>query len=760
MSCCSGDTISQTILSNISDQSKDEELFAYGKSLPENKRQYVFTSPDIRCGNCISILERELGKLPHIDQVRVNLTLKRVTIVYKTSDASPSHIIAKMRSLGYETTPLEIDENLKDMERKRDSKLLRALAVAGFGAMNIMLLSVSTWSGANGSAKTLFHLISALIAIPTVLYSGQVFFKSALKALSGRHLNMDVPISLAVLLALAMSVFEALTHGDVVYFDASVSLLFFLLIGRYLDQMMRQKARNAVNTLARRNVRGANIIFGNGAIKYVPIDEIIPGMILQILPGEKIPVDGMIVEGASDIDQSLVNGESLPRAVTKGAQLQAGTLNLSGVLQLKAVKTADQSFLAEVSRMLEAAENGRGTYIRIADRMAQIYAPAVHLLALMGFIVWMFITGGDWHTSIYIAISILIITCPCALGLAVPVVHVIGAGRLFDQGILMKDGSALERLNEINYAVFDKTGTLTSSDLTVSDINLNDPAHAGLMKTLATHSSHPASRAIARHFKNQSDVKIQSIEELPGYGIKAIYKGKHIRLGAPKWVAEITNDETSAVAEKGIAFALEGDAPSFVTINSEPLSDAAATINKLTKQKIPIEILSGDNEYAVAKLAHMLDIDQYRASAKPTDKINHLLKLKQQGKKVLMVGDGINDAPALAAGHASIAPATASDVGRSAADFVFTRNKLTSIIFAMEIAKKSDRLIKQNFALALLYNMIAVPLAFAGFVTPLFAAIAMSASSIIVILNSMRLAGADKRSTTMQKHMGKVQMQT
>jgi Cu2+-exporting ATPase len=435
---------------------------------------------------------------------------------------------------------------------------LKALAVAGFAAGNIMLLSVSVWSGAEGATRDLFHLISGLIAIPVVAYSGQVFFKSAAKALAAGRLNMDVPISLAVILALAMSVYESLTGGAEAYFDAAVTLLFFLLIGRYLDNLMRDHARSAVLGLAKMTARGGNVIAPDGTLAYLPADEIEAGMTLRIAPGERIPTDGRVMRGASDLDRSLVTGESAPVSVGINSDVEAGTLNLTGPLDVTVTRKADESFIAEVMQMMEAAENGRGRYVRIADRMARIYAPAVHLLALFAFLGWMIATGGDWHASLYTAISVLIITCPCALGLAVPVVHVIGAARLFRQGILMKDGSALERLAEADTAVFDKTGTLTTGTprIVASDIA---PQDAPLAKALAMHSIHPASRAIAAWFSDVPAADISDIHEVPGFGVEGRIDGRRIRLGRAGWVSEIaSNPAGDAGAGSGLAFAGEG----------------------------------------------------------------------------------------------------------------------------------------------------------------------------------------------------------
>ncbi|MGB7336811.1 MAG: heavy metal translocating P-type ATPase, partial [Salaquimonas sp.] len=387
----------------VSDRIEDAELRHSAVSMPNGFTQYVFSAPSIHCGSCIRIIEKELTLMPGVKEVRVNLTLKRVVVTLESGEVSPVLIVHKLEDLGFSAQIFEPGGNMDQLQKRQSSSLLRAMAVAGFSAMNIMLLSVSTWSGADGATRDLFHLISALIAVPTVAYSGQVFFISALKALRHGHLNMDVPISLAVVLALGMSIFETLNHGETAYFDAAVSLLFFLLIGRYLDQLMRERARNAVNSLSRLAAKGGTIVRPSGELYYMVIDEIEPGMVLHLLPGDKIPVDGRIVSGITDLDLSLVTGESAPVTMGVGDEVQAGTHNLTGVIRLEVLRPAKESFLAEVAEMLSAAENGRGAYVRIADRMAKLYAPAVHLLALFAFIGWMFSTGGDWHQSLYIA---------------------------------------------------------------------------------------------------------------------------------------------------------------------------------------------------------------------------------------------------------------------------------------------------------------------------------------------------------------------
>lgn len=740
MGCCGAQEKLDIAEEAGAELAQHDALLHAGEALPKGGFKFTFSVPSIHCGGCISKIERAVSPLPGVDLARVNLTLKRLSVVVGTQ----RDVIAvedTLTRLGFPAVPIELGDVSEAEGDKKASSLLKAMAVAGFAASNIMLLSVSVWSGADGPTRDLFHLISALIAIPVVIYSGQVFFRSALGALRGGHLNMDVPISLAVLLALGMSLFETLTGGADAYFDAAVTLLFFLLIGRYLDQNMRERARKSVVSLSRLSAKGATRIQEHGKLAYVPLDAIVPDMNLRVFPGDRIPVDGTILRGGSDLDRSLVTGESALVPASAGDDVEAGTLNVTGSLDLLVTKTADQSFLSEVMKMLEAAENGRGGFVRIADRMARIYAPAVHLLALAAFIGWLIISGGDWHRALTIAIAVLIVTCPCALGLAVPVVHVVGATRLFQNGILMRDGSALERLADIDHVVFDKTGTLTMGDASVTPFAKMGAQDRARIKTLASNSSHPASKAIAHLLRDAPDLGTQTVVEKPGFGVEASIDGTLMRLGRSEWVAEIATSGDDAPQGYPISFACAEAEPVWFALEETMRTGAQEALGALQQQNISSEILSGDSVVPVQRIADQLGIDQFGVGETPASKFARINELQATGRKVLMVGDGINDAPSLAAGHASIAPASASDIGRQAADFVFTRDSLQAVPFAIGIARRAGRLVRGNFALAIMYNCIAVPLAMAGYVTPLVAAIAMSASSIVVVANSLRLLG-------------------
>lgn len=700
----------------------------------------ILTLPGIRCGGCVATVERALSARVDVVASRVNLTLRQVAVTLPCADSDPVPIIEALAALGYPAAPADPVGDTDASEDKTGGALLRAIAVAGFGAANIMLLSVGVWAGAEGQTRETFHLVSALIAVPVVAYAGQPFFRSAAGALRNKRTNMDVPISVGVLLALALSLFETFQGGAHVFFDAAVTLLFFLLAGRYLDHLMRARARSAVTGLARLSPKGAMVRGADGALAYVALEAVRPGDVLSIAPDERVPVDVRIVAGATDLDRSLVSGEAMPVAVETGDSLEAGTLNLTGPIEVVALRSADESFLAQMLRMQSAAETGRGAYIRIADRAARLYSPIVHLLALATFIGWMMATGGDWQVSAFVAISVLIITCPCALGLAVPVTHVVAAGQLMRLGILMKDGSALERLAEIDWAVFDKTGTLTTGNPRVGPVGGAEAERSGA-RALALHSLHPAARAIAAQL---SDVPAQAYDlaERPGFGVEGRIDGRIARLGRADWVAGI------AVVAPGTA------SPVFAFANGPVLSfdltesmrpGVQGAIAALGNEGIPVVMLSGDTGERVTQVARDLRLDEVRHGAAPAEKIAFLEKLRQDGHRALMVGDGLNDAGALAAAHVSMAPASASDVSRTAADFVFLRDGLDSVPAAWDIARNTGRIVRQNLTLAVAYNCIAIPLAIAGLVTPLIAALAMSGSSILVIANALRLNRARSR---------------
>lgn len=738
MSCCAAPLISDQTRETLSASriALLEDLKANSRALVDGRVSYLLSAPAIHCGNCISSIEDQVVRIEGVTDVRANLTMKRVAVTLDSEERSLLPVVQALENLGYATQSLTAEESGHgDPEFK---VLLRSLAVSGFAAANIMLLSIPVWNGADGATKELFHFISALIAIPCVAYGGLPFFRSAIAALRRRRVNMDVPISLGVTLATGMSMYESFLGGGHAYFDAATSLLFFLLIGRVLDHMMRARARAAAGNLARLSAKGGFVVGETGELTYVALDAINPGMRLRVSAGERFPVDGTIIDGMSDVDRALVTGESDPQRVSSGSGVEAGTLNLTGSVDMLATRAARESFLAEVTQMMAAAEKGRSSYVRIADRMARIYSPVVHILALTSFTGWMIWTGGDWHQSLTVAVAVLIITCPCALGLAVPVAHVVSASRLFANDILLKDGSALERLAAMDGAAFDKTGTLTTGEPAVVQSAIPEGQATAVAKALALRSVHPAARALARYLEGQPEPHVSELHEVPGHGVEGLVQGKRARLGRRSWVAELA-PAGSPSSGAGVAFAMEGQPLWLSTLSERIRPGACEMIATLRARHIPLTLLSGDGQAQVASVARDLGITDYRAELKPGDKLAFLTSAAESGRKMLMVGDGLNDAPALAAAHVSMAPASASDIGRTAADFVLTHESLGAVTFAHRVALATGRVVRQNFALAIVYNVLAVPLAMAGQLNPLLAALAMSSSSIIVVANSLRL---------------------
>ncbi|RRH91025.1 cadmium-translocating P-type ATPase [Mesorhizobium tamadayense] len=742
MSCCApGAEMALEVADAASALPSSDEIKLASRSLGGDIHQTDLSVAAVHCGGCIQTIEAALAKLENVETARVNLSTKRVSVRWHGDEVPP--FFPTLSRLGYQAHLFDPEIHEKD---KTLSELIRAVAVAGFAAGNIMLLSVSVWSGAEGATRDLFHWISALIAIPALAFAGGIYFRSAANALRHGRMNMDVPIAVGVSLAYAMSLYETINHGEHAYFDASVSLLFFLLIGRTLDHVMRERARTAVNGLSRLAARGSVVLRDDGTREYVPVAELGPEMRMLIAAGERIPVDGEVISGNSDLDCSIVSGESAPKAVTAGARVQAGTLNLTGPLRMQATAAAKDSFLAEMVRLMEAAEGGRSQYRRIADRVSALYAPVVHLAALMTFLGWM-AASGDWHRALTIAIAVLIITCPCALGLAVPIVQVVAARRLFEAGVMVKDGSALERLAAIDTAVFDKTGTLTLGQPRLVNASEIDPTMLAIGADMASHSRHPYSKAIASYAGYSGQPGIEAVSEHPGFGIEAVVEGNTWRLGRRGWAGRKARagGEGKLGGYGGTVLSKNGSIVACFAFEDAPRSDAKTAIGQLMDAGVSVDMLSGDTARACSEVADTLGIENFVPALLPSGKVEWIESLTRAGRKVLMVGDGLNDTPALRAAHVSIAPATAADIGRKAADFVFLHESLLAVPLAVDISRKAGRLIRQNIVIAIVYNAFAVPIAILGHVTPLLAAIAMSASSLIVIANAMRLHATPKK---------------
>ena len=694
----------------------------------------------IHCAACMRAIEKGLSKEPGIRGARVNLANRRVTVEWDGDKISPDRILSRMEAIGFKAYPFSTDR-VESAEKREEKRLLLCLAVAGFGAMNIMLLSVSVWAG-NASditpeTRDFFHWLSALIAIPVAVYAGRPFFESALRALRAGALNMDVPISLGVILALAMSVVETLGHAEHAYFDSAVMLLFFLLVGRFLDQSMRRKTRSVATNLAALKSETAVKFVSETEIRTVPVAALMAGDLVLVRPGERVSVDGVVLDGRSDIDASLVTGETRPQSAEPGSDVYAGTMNITGTLRIKVRAAESGTLLAEVQALLQRATETKSRYVQLADRAARLYAPVVHVTALLTFLGWI-IAGIGWHDALIIAITVLIITCPCALGLAIPAVQVVASGALFKRQLLLNSGDVLERLADVDTVVFDKTGTLTLPHASVLNAAQIAPDVMALAGRLALSSRHPLAQALAKAVS--ACEPLEGASEEPGAGVHATLNGDVLFLGKPA-VARIEQEAAAVLvtypSASLIAFRY-GEKTAIFAIGQALRPDAVEVIAQLKERGYGIEILSGDHLEAVRQVAETLGVSVYSSGLKPADKIDRLDVLCAQGHRALMIGDGLNDAPALGAAHVSISPIDATHIAQAAADAVFLGDALSPVVSALDIGVKARDIMMQNLWLAVLYNAIAVPVAIAGFVTPLIAALAMSGSSVLVTLNALR----------------------
>jgi len=687
-----------------------------------------------RCAGCLGKIERAVGELPGVESARLNLTSGKLSVGFAGPTGDPAAVIAALDKLGYPATPY--DPGQAQIAHDREGRrLILALAVAAFGAMNTMMFSVPLWAGLFGqelgpATKQVMMWLSGAVGAPCAIYAGMPFFQSAWRSLKGGRANMDVPISIGVILTLVISFSETFLNGRDAYFDAAVMLLFLLLVGRWLDHVLRGKARSAAADLLAMQAPTATRLDGEGRERAIPLADVRPGDRLRVRPGERIPVDGVLEDGRSEIDNSLLTGESAPETVAPGDACRAGALNLSGLLTLRAGARSDDSALAAIARLVEAGAQNRSRYVRLADRAAALYVPVVHTVAALTF-------AGGWalglgpREAMIRAVAVLIVTCPCALGLAVPAVQVAASSRLFRRGVLVKSGAALERLAEVEHVVFDKTGVLTEGRPELIEA---DPAVVARVAPLARASRHPLARAVARA-AGEGPTASEIIEHA-GHGVEGLVDGRRARLGRAAFVGAPTLKQ----GETELWFGVEGETPVRLRFADRLRADAAGTVAALKARGLTVEILSGDLAGAVGEAAAAVGVSDWRAGLTPEEKAEAVDRLSAN-RKVLMIGDGLNDAAALARAHAAIAPGSALEASQNAADLVLSGQELGAVVEALDVARSARRRALENFGFAAVYNLLAAPAAMLGFVNPFVAAIAMSGSSLVVTLNALRVGG-------------------
>lgn len=692
----------------------------------------ILSLPNVHCAACIGQIETGLLAVAGVRSARVNLTQKNASVDV-AEGLGVDQLVSALADLGHEAHAVDTNAYSLTQSDRQGRDLLMRLAVAGFSMMNVMLLSVAVWSGADDAARHLFYWISALISVPTIAFSGQPFFRSAFASLRAGRVGMDVPISLAIILATVISVSETAQGGEYAWFDAAVTLTFFLLAGRYLDHRTRLAARSAAAMLSGLAVPMALRIGPDGPVS-VDVADVVPGELVLVRPGGRMPVDGVVAAGQSEVDRAILTGETTPAFVSPGSCVAAGETNLTGPLTVRVTHAGRDSSLHRMADLVAVAEAARGRYSSLADHAARIYVPLVHSLALATFMIWWAMTG-DARLAINIAAAVLIITCPCALGLAVPAVAAAASGHLFRAGLLIKNGTAIERLAAADVVVFDKTGTLTFGVPNAVDFAKVDRQSNAIALALADASNHPLACALRDALRNSgvAPANLTNLREVAGSGIIGMWRGVTVRLGRAEWLGVPPAATTATYLQIGQAAVVT------YPFTDRLRSGATETVANLTRQGLHVMLMSGDGDAPVALVAQKIGVRDIAAGLTAMEKASRLAGMAAAEQRVLMVGDGLNDTAALATAYVSIAPASALDAARAASDIVMLGDDLTPVAEAVRVARIAVRRMRQNFAISIGYNIIAVPFALLGFATPLMSAVAMSLSSICVSLNAMRI---------------------
>ncbi len=700
----------------------------------------------LHCAACIWLIEGILKKQDSVVKARINLSKKTLFLQWRGKPEIGNELVEIIQKIGYKLLPFDV-EILNNAEKKYSDSIILALAVAGFGVGNLMLISSSLWfygvEEIGKESRNLLHLFSALIALPVMIFSARPFFSSAWRSIKQGYPNMDLAISIAIFLACVVSFLQTFRGAIHVYFDSAIMLIFFLLIGRYLDMKARKKAFGIASEFTLLAASFGRVEEGKN-IRILPSKKLQEGMILIVAVGEKIAADGVVIEGESEVDTALINGETIPKIVEKNTEVFAGTININSPIKVRITKAANNSLLSEIINLSEEAEQKKSRYIRLSDKLAKFYTPAVHILAFATFAFWF---SSGWETALMNATAVLIITCPCALALAVPIVQTIAISNFTARGVLVKSGEALEKLREIDTIIFDKTGSLTVGFPKLIDVfllqnnqkkKLSEDEKNNVLKlaaSLSCKSNHPISKAISREFLG--DLESLFVHENQGLGLSANFLGKDLKLGRKSFCEVKNNFECdknyltcfAKFGEDELVFLFED-------LIKEDAFDVVAKLKKLGKKVI---LLSGDGRSQVENVAKELQISEFYFEKNPIEKVQFLEKLKAENKKFLMIGDGLNDAPALALSYVSVSFSKAVDISQNIADIVICGDKLQPILDLINSSRKAINLMKQNLYLALTYNLFAVPFAMIGKVVPLLAAIAMSSSSLLVLFNSLRM---------------------
>ena len=745
------------------DAVQEEYIHELGES-----REINLLVEGIHCAACVWLIEHTLKTMPGVGSAAVNLSGKRLFVKWDNNRLQLSGVIQRLGQIGYSAVPFD-PEAAEGVLQRQNRTLLYRMAFAGFAMMNLLWVSIALYSGADkGEFREMFHWIGFGIATPTLLYSGFPFFKGAWTGLRNLHLGMDLPIAIGATITYLYSVYVTTSGTAVgeVYYDTVVNFVFVILVGRYLEAISKRQAVASTQRLLDLQPRVATVL-REGQEAIVPIRSVKPNEIVLVKPGDKIPVDGLILEGLSTVDEAMLTGEFEPVTKVQGGHVSAGTINGHGMLKLQVEAVLKDTALGRIIRLVEEAQASKAPIQRFADRIVPWFVLATLGLATLTFIWWL---DSGFELALMAATSVLIITCPCAFGLATPMSIAVASGLGARNGILVKNGAVLETLSSIDHFVFDKTGTLTEGCMTVSGIHLktecwlpaaeSDSAMPNEIKRLfeyigpaERYSEHPIAQAILECIS--SNGKIIEVKEAtgfinrPGFGIKAEVEGKVVLAGTSAWLDqnqihrnEVFDQQVQKLDEQGIGSlrcAIDGEEVAVIGIEDQIRTDAPALVHDLKQDAIKVTLLSGDRRRTAETIAERLGGMKVIAEVLPEDKDQTISDLQQQGGRVAMVGDGVNDAPALVRSDVGISLGSGTDVSIASSDIVLMSNELAKVRLAAALSRRTLRTIRQNIAISIVYNIIMVPLAMSAMITPLVAAISMPISSLLVIGNAARI---------------------
>jgi Cu2+-exporting ATPase len=692
------------------------------------------------CAACSWLIDAALRKLPGIASADINPVTHRLRVAWDTSSIGFGRILATLADLGYKPQPLAPDSTERP-ERAEQRAALKRLLVASLGMMQVMMFAVALYSGQfqgiDANMERFLRLVSFVVTTPVVFYSARPFFAGAIRGLRARRPGMDVPVSIAIGSAYVASIYATYTNGPDVWYDSVTMFVFFLTVARYLEMRARHRSVDRSAALASLLPNTATRLDGESR-QQVPVAQLAAGDVAVIRAGESFPADGSISAGRTSVDESMLTGESRPQPKSIGDPVMAGSVNIDGIVEMRVDVTGTDTTLGTIGRLSERARYARPAFVQLADRIASYIVVGILAIAAAVAVGWYLVDPGR---AFVITLSVLVVTCPCALALATPTAFAAAGSRLSDLHLLVTNGNAIETLSRATHIVFDKTGTLTRGMPEVVQTVAHSPDFAEdeclqIAAALEVASTHPIARAFTHH---QSARTATGLEVRVGAGVEGIVDGRHWRLGNADFVpgadaAPQDDDGTN------VFLGTEGRLVATFTIADTLRGDSAKTLKEIEKMGYSVSLVSGDGEAPVARAAAALGIGDARSRCGPDDKLQRISALQQQGEVVVMVGDGINDAPVLAGADVSIAPSHAASLAQSSADVLMLGDSLGPIVTLLHAARRTMRIVRQNLAWAIVYNLSAVPLAAAGFVPPWLAAIGMSASSLVVVLNALRLS--------------------